>query len=132
MKAALRASSLSLSILCMAWPLLPVQAETTANRDVVGNPFAKKSWRPPAVKKHEAPRQPEAPPLEYTYFGRFIDEKGNLMIFVQKSGGRVFLVTQGSTFDTHYRVESIQGDLINLRYLPLNVMQTLRMNGGAF
>lgn len=109
----------------------PAHAENA--EEATANPFAKKSWRPAAKKRPvEAPKPPEAPPLEYTYFGKFIDEQGNLMIFLQKNNGPVFLVTQGSTFDTHYRVEGLQGDSLHLRYLPLNLMQTLRMNGGAF
>ena len=113
------------------WVSSPLLADTKANREMSVNPFAKKSWRPPQHHKVAPAEPPEAPPLDFTYFGRFIDEKGKLMIFLQKPGGQVFLVTQGSILDEKYRVESVQGESINLRYLPLNMMQTLRMNGGA-
>ncbi len=105
-------------------------ADSKMNPEAAANPFAKKTWRKPVRPKVEAPKPPEAPPLEFVCFGRFVDEKGRLMVFLQKGeGGPIFLVTTGDMLDGVYRVESIQDNLINLRYLPLGLMQTLRMNG---
>lgn len=99
-------------------------------REAVANPFAKKSWRPPAPPPKAEPAVPqEAPPLQYSYFGRFVNDQGKLMVFLQKTDGRIFLVSSGDTLEGVYRIEEILGDSISLRYLPLGIMQTLRMNG---
>ena len=118
-------------LLAVSW-IVTVHAEPTVSREAGSNPFAKKSWRPPErPHKAAASAPPEAPALELTFFGRFIDENGKLMIFLKRADGKIFLVSQGSKLDEAYRVESIQNDSVQLRYLPLNVLQTLRMNGGA-
>jgi hypothetical protein len=69
------------------------------------------------------PPPPTAPPLPFTYLGRY-DESAKPVIFLVR-GDRVLLVSTGDIIEGTYRVDGIAGTSLGLTYLPLNIKQTL-------
>jgi len=94
-----------------------------------GNVFTSKSWYvpppPPPPPPPAAPAPPTAPPLPFTYLGRFRDE-GKAVIFLVKDD-RVLTVKEGDLIEGNYRVEGIVGSRLDLTYLPLDIKQTLNI-----
>lgn len=84
------------------------------------DPFAARSWAPPAPVKARAP---VAPPLPYAYFGR-ITEGGAPRVFLQR-GERTYTVARGDVLDRDYRVEEIAPAAVTFTYLPLAQRQVL-------
>jgi type IV pilus biogenesis protein PilP len=77
----------------------------------------------------EPPRSAEtvmkatAPPLPFTFFGRVVDS-GETRVFLSR-GDMTYTVAVGDKLDGGYRVEKITANAVVLRYLPMNVTQTL-------
>jgi hypothetical protein len=68
----------------------------------------------------------EAPPsLPFIVLGRYI-EAGQEVIFLQHNNQNL-VVRVGDTLLEQYKVESLQGTTLNLRYLPLNLAQSLEI-----
>lgn len=65
-----------------------------------------------------------APPLAYRFVGRYADAL-RLGVILQGPDGQVTLAHAGETLGSDYRVESIVGNSMVLRYLPLDLPQTL-------
>lgn len=70
---------------------------------------------------------PQAPPLPFRALGRY-DEAGQAAIFLQHLENNL-VVRVGDTIAEQYKVESLQGTTLTLRYLPLNQLQTLEVGG---
>jgi hypothetical protein len=118
-------------------PLLRVELErlsrpeTKAAADtVVGNAFGAISWYvppppppPPPPPKPVPPPPPTAPPMPFSYFGRY-EEDGTLIILLVKAE-RIYTVSEGEVIENTYRVERLTGGLLELTYLPLNIKQTI-------
>jgi len=94
------------------------------------DPFAPRSWQ--AMMQEEArknappppaPRQPQAPPLPFTYFGR-ATEDGRTTVFLSR-GENSYVARAGSTLDGAYRVDRIDDQVIVFTYLPLGTRQEL-------
>ena len=66
---------------------------------------------------------PTAPPLPFTYLGRYGDAASRIVIL--SKGDRVYTVTTGEIIENTYRVESLTAGMVNLTYLPLNIEQHL-------
>ena len=98
-----------------------------ANAGETGNAFESKSWYvpppPPPPAKPLPPPPPTAPPLPFTYLGRY-DDLAKPVIFLVR-GDRVLLVSAGDVIEGTYRVDGIVGTALGLTYLPLNIRQTL-------
>ncbi len=93
--------------------------------------FQPKSWyvappMPKAAAAPVAPPAPTAPSLPFTFIGRMIDGKDDVL-FLYKNG-RQYTVWQGDTVDGTYRVDSIGKNQAKLTYLPMNEQQTLAFN----
>jgi hypothetical protein len=68
----------------------------------------------------------EAPPsLPFVVLGRYI-EAGQEVIFLQYNNQNL-VVRVGDILLEQYKVESLQGTTLNLRYLPLNLAQSLEI-----
>ncbi len=80
---------------------------------------------PKPVVLNPLPVIPQVPPLPFRVLGHY-EAAGKLVIFLQRENDN-FVVKVGDTIDDQYRVESIDGDTMNLRYLPLNQMQSLNL-----
>ena len=67
---------------------------------------------------------PVAPPLAYRFVGRYADAE-RLGVILQAPDGQVTVAHVGEPLGSDYRVESIVGNSMVLRYLPLDLPQTL-------
>jgi hypothetical protein len=94
-----------------------------------GNVFTSKTWYvpppPPPPTPPPPPPPPTAPPLPFTYLGRFQDG-GKAEIFLVKDD-RILTVKAGDIVEGNYRVEGIVGSKLELTYLPLGIKQTLEV-----
>lgn len=103
------------------------QLRREANAGDTGNAFESKSWYvpppPPPPAKPLPPPPPSAPPLPFTYLGRY-DDSAKPVIFLVR-GDRILLVSAGDVIEGTYRVDGITGSALGLTYLPLNIRQTL-------
>jgi len=91
--------------------------------------FNTTSWYvPPPPPKYVAPPPPPvviptAPPLPFTYLGRYGDATSRIVILSR--GDRVYTVAAGEVIDNMYRVDQVTGRMVGLTYLPLNILQSL-------
>jgi hypothetical protein len=106
------------------------QRRREANAGETANAFESKSWYvpppppPPAPPaKLLPPPPPTAPPLPFTYLGRYEDSAKPVIFLVR--GDRVLLVRAGDVIEGTYRVEGIVGTALGLTYLPLKIRQSL-------
>jgi hypothetical protein len=108
-------------------PAMPKNLEKS-----VGDAFNTTTWYiPPPPPKYipddtppPPPPPPTAPPLPFTFVGRYSDA-GSQMIILAK-GDRIYTVAEGDVIENTYRVEKLTSGKINLTYLPLNIAQSLR------
>ena len=96
----------------------------------VGNLFGATSWYvppppppPPPPPKPVPPPPPTAPPMPFSFLGRYIED-GTLIILLVK-GERIYTVSEGEVIEKTYRVERLHGGVLELTYLPLNIKQTI-------
>jgi hypothetical protein len=103
------------------------QLRRGANAGETGNAFESKSWYvpppPPPPAKPLPPPPPTAPPLPFTYLGRYEDLAKPVIFLVR--GDRVLTVSAGDVIEGTYRVDGIVGSTLGLTYLPLNIRQTI-------
>ncbi len=101
----------------------------------VSDIFNQTSWyvAPPPSKKtaeSDAPPAPVvvpapvAPPLPFVYLGRYGDTDTRTVIL--SKGEKVYTVTVGEIIENTYRVNKFTKGAVNLTYLPLNIVQSLR------
>ncbi len=76
----------------------------------------------PAAAPTSAPA-PQAPPLPFRAMGRYVED-GQVQVFLQHND-RNLVVRVGDTIADDYKVESLDGSTLTLRYLPLNQPQTI-------
>jgi hypothetical protein len=102
-------------------------------RGRVSDVFNQTSWYvapPPPPKSLEPPPPPPPPPapvapqLPFTYLGRYGDT--NELTVILSKGDKVYTVKIGETIENTYRVDKFAPGIVNMTYLPLNIMQTLR------
>lgn len=101
-------------------PSAPEEAARRSFPQPGADPFAVRSWAPPAVRK---PAAATAPPLPYAYFGRMFED-GKPRVFLQR-GERTYTVAVGDIVDTQYRIEDIGPRAVVITYLPLGQRQVL-------
>ena len=93
------------------------------------NPFSARSWapskettgKPPPPKSQATTTQ--APPLPFVYRGNLTTDGATIVVLAKAD--RDYVVRAGDTLDDIYRVESIDGQRLVLKYLPLGIQQTL-------
>lgn len=106
----------------------------SVDKKSVGDAFNVTSWYvpPPAprvvakpvVVVPSPPPAPVAPPLPFTYLGRYDDTVARTVIL--SKGERVYTVVVGDVIENNYRVEKFTLGMVHLTYLPLNIEQILR------
>jgi hypothetical protein len=110
-----------------------VQPRRVAATDEPANLFAGKSWfvppPPPPPPKPAPPPPPMAPPLPFTYLGRYQD--GDIPIIFLVRANRVMPVKVGDVIEGTYRVDGIVGATLGLTYIPLNIKQSLDIGGAG-
>lgn len=117
-------------------PALRIELERLGRRDgaeadpEVGSAFAAVSWfvpppppPPPPPRKPAPPPPPSAPPLPFSFLGRYVED-GVLVILLVR-GDRIYTVSEGEVIDNTYRVERLTRGGLELTYLPLDIRQTL-------
>lgn len=92
------------------------------------NLFNSRSWEKKAAPKKAAPPPPpppppQAPPLPFTYVGRWI-ERGETTVMLSQ-GPRNFTVREGEKVDASYLLEKVGPDRLVFRYVPLDQTQVL-------
>ncbi|MDN2709875.1 hypothetical protein O0880_10665 [Janthinobacterium sp. SUN118] len=97
------------------------------------NPFATTSWvvapPPPPPPAAAAPPPPQtAPAMPFVYAGRLQGTGGRWTYYLTR-GDQSFAVSRGETFDTSYRLDSVDDSKMVIEYLPLSVKQTLSLMG---
>lgn len=120
-----------------AQPVPRVELERLGRRDgdaeadpEVGNAFSAISWYvppppppPPPPRKPAPPPPPSAPPLPFSFLGRYVED--GVLIILLVRGDRIYTVREGEVIDNTYRVERLARGRVELVYLPLNIKQTL-------
>lgn len=97
------------------WPAPPAAARSASVPPV----------RLPETQAQAQPAAPAAaPPLAYRFVGRYADAD-RLGVILQGPDGQVTLAHVGESLGSDYRVETIVGNSMVLRYLPLDLPQTL-------
>lgn len=104
------------------------------------NPFAKSSWyQAPPPPKVSAPALPPvpvevpaatAPPMPLSYMGSYEDGAKRLVLLLK--GSQMYTVSEGDTIDNLYRIESIEGNKVDIVYLPLGITQIIDTGEKAF
>jgi hypothetical protein len=126
--------------LAPAQPLPAIELEKLQRRDgpseadqVVSNAFGAMTWHvppPPAPKpiaKPEPPPPPSAPPMPFTFLGRY--EDGGTRTIMLVKGERIYTVSEGDVIDQTYRVDRLGGGQLELTYLPLDIKQIIGAGG---
>lgn len=91
---------------------------------VVGHPFASGSWEPPATGKPKEEAGP--PPFGYAYGGRFKDAAGERVYLLR--GNDLIPVKRGDRLDGGYEVVGIEGDRLELMWIPGKRKVTLSLS----
>lgn len=100
------------------------------SRKTVANAFSPTSWyvAPPRQPDPPAPvPAPTAPPLPFTYMGRYEDPPKLLVILAM--GNKMYTVSAGEVIDGSYRVDRITDSAVEVVYLPLNISQSISTIG---
>jgi hypothetical protein len=104
------------------------KAPADAAKGDVTNAFSSTSWYvPPPPVKPPPPPKPTAPPLPFTFMGRYDDANKAVVMLVK--GDRLYTVSEGDVIDGTYRVDRISDKSVELMYLPLHEKQTLSAGG---
>lgn len=103
-----------------AAPQLGTPQPRPASEGEIVNLFAKQSWFVPPP-----PSPPSAPPLPYTYLGKYIDGKETVVFL--STADQNLVVRKGDVLDGNYRIDDIAPPTMTITYLPLNQKQTLEI-----
>ena len=103
----------------------------TADPFAVLTPAPDESLVAVAAAQAQAPVQsaPTAPPLPFVYLGSW-KEQGRTSIFVQRDD-RSYKIDGPGPLDSEYAVRSIGEGGVSLTYLPLGIVQELRLDAPA-
>ena len=91
--------------------------------------FAPHEWSPPPPPppKPAPTPAPVAPPIPYAVLGKQAAD-GVWQVFLGRQD-QVFIVKQGDTLESSYRIEEIKPPALTLTYVPLNQRQVLAIGG---
>jgi hypothetical protein len=91
------------------------------------NAFGTTTWYvpppPPPPAPPPPPPVPTAPPMPFTYLGRYEDALTRLVILTK--GERMYTVAEGDVIENMYRIERVTTSMVEMTYMPLNIKQTL-------
>lgn len=122
-------------VLRVALEALPRDEAPAEAEAVTVHSFVPKSWRPPPppppppapAVKPPPPPPPSAPPVPFTFLGRY--EEGGTRILMLVRGDRMYTVSEGDVIEQTYKVGPLAGGQLELTYLPMGVRQTLSTGG---
>jgi len=104
--------------------MLTELGRTRLSDEVVGHPFVSGSWAPPATEKPKEAAGP--PPFGYAYGGRFEDSTGERVYLMR--GNDLIPVKRGDKLDGGYEVVGVEGDRLELMWLPGKRKVTLSLS----
>jgi hypothetical protein len=87
------------------------------------DPFAPRSFAPPARPAQAVNAAPSAPALPFRYVGKLIAD-GRTEVFVMR-GAELISIAAGQNIDAQYRVDAITESSIAFTYLPLRTRQSI-------
>jgi hypothetical protein len=90
-----------------------------------GEPFASRSWAPPAPKPAAAP-PPVAPPSPYAFAGKIVKDASPQILLLK--GERVFEAKEGETLEGGFKVESLAEERIVIVHVQTGTKTFLPMN----
>jgi hypothetical protein len=61
--------------------------------------------------------------MPFSFLGRYVDGERQTILLVK--GERIYTVAEGEVIENTYRVERLQGGVLEMTYLPLNIKQTI-------
>ena len=85
--------------------------------------------REPAAERAAAiaaARAARPPALPYSYVGSLQEEGAARLVFLLR-GDELVTARVGQVFDTHYRIESVDKEAVELMYLPLGQIQRIEL-----
>jgi hypothetical protein len=92
------------------------------------NLFPEQTWfippPPPPPPPYVPPPPPQAPPLPFSYMGRW-QEAGQTTYYLTR-GTTPISVRAGQVLDGAWRLEPVANGMLNFTYLPLNQTRSLR------
>lgn len=108
----------------------PAHAATTRLGLAHGNLFPQQTWfvappPPPPMPPPPPPPPPQAPALPFSYMGQW--QEGGASTYYLTRGDLPVAVRVGQVLDGAWRLEAVNGTLLNFTYLPLNQTRSLRM-----
>lgn len=113
---------------------LPRPEEPADTDQLASSAFGAMTWHVPPppppprpASKPLPPPPPTAPPMPFTFMGRY--EEGGVRIILLVKGDRIYTVSEGDVIDNTYRVERLAGGQLELTYLPLAIRQTISAGG---
>lgn len=110
---------------------LQLQKGTAETDPAASSAFKAVSWYvpppPPPPPKPLPPPPPTAPPMPFSFMGRYEDGEKRIILLVK--GDRIYTVSEGEVIDNTYRVERLTAGQLELTYLPLNIKQTISTGG---
>ena len=117
-------------------PAIDLTRLKRSGRGASADAFAARSWEPPprkmTAREIEAQREaipppppPQAPPLPFSYVGKFVSEGGTTVFLARE--GRDIAVASGAVIEGAYRVDEVTEDTVVFTYLPLNQRQTISL-----
>lgn len=119
--------SLHVELERLARPDPAQEAEQPVSGGESGGIFSATTWYvpppPPPPQPPPPPPKPTAPPLPFSYLGRYQESQSTIIILVK--GDRIYTVSAGEVIENVYRVEGVVSGRVELTYLPLNIKQTI-------
>ncbi|HRK78171.1 MAG TPA: hypothetical protein PLQ95_06495 [Thiobacillus sp.] len=110
--------------------IAPARPQAVAPRLALArtNLFPEQTWfvppPPPPPPPYVPPPLPQAPPLPFSYMGRW-QEAGQTTYYLTRGTASVS-VRAGQVLNGVWRLEPVAGGMLNFTYLPLNQMRSLR------
>ncbi len=83
---------------------------------------------PKEVVASPVPEAPVAPPFDYQYMGRVVDQGEESFFFTRAD--RPYIVKAGDTLDGSFLLESVTGNAAVVVYVPLGMKQTVVLGEG--
>jgi hypothetical protein len=99
------------------------------DEDTAGDPFAPMTWFVEPKIQPPPPPPPVVPPIPFMFYGKVTGEAG--LQAVLQMDEETIVAKAGDIVQSNYRVDAIEGDKLNLTYLPLNRKQVLVMGKAA-